>query len=130
MSHIQYLYAGLHESLQPCSRAARKWRENEEMKRKWRENEEMERKWGNGERDSLSRFPHCVLNCFFFVFYKNKLFITENDMICAFVLNPSTSSRWWILARTKPLLFCPHRDAAASVKSFTALEEGGGIFDL
>ena len=36
-------YAGLHESLQPCSRAARKWRENEEMRRKWRENEEMER---------------------------------------------------------------------------------------
>ena len=35
--------AGLHESLQPCSRAARKWRENEEMRRKWRENEEMER---------------------------------------------------------------------------------------
>ena len=34
---------GLHESLQPCSRAARKWRENEEMRRKWRENEEMER---------------------------------------------------------------------------------------
>ena len=33
----------LHESLQPCSRAARKWRENEEMRRKWRENEEMER---------------------------------------------------------------------------------------
>ena len=34
---------GLLESLQPCSRAARKWRENEEMRRKWRENEEMER---------------------------------------------------------------------------------------
>ena len=34
---------GLHESLQPCSRAARKWREIEEMRRKWRENEEMER---------------------------------------------------------------------------------------
>ena len=41
--------AGLHESLQPCSRAARKWRENEEMKRKWRENEEIERKWGENE---------------------------------------------------------------------------------
>ena len=36
-------WSGLHESLQPCSRAARKWRENEEMRRKWRENEEMER---------------------------------------------------------------------------------------
>ena len=52
--------AGLRESLQPCSQAARKWRENEEMKRKWRENEEIERKWreneemerewGNGEK--------------------------------------------------------------------------------
>ena len=51
---------GLHESLQPCSRAARKWRENEEMKRKrrgngermrkWRENEEINREWGNGKR--------------------------------------------------------------------------------
>ena len=40
---------GLHESLQPCSRAARKWRENEEMKRKWRENEEIERKWRENE---------------------------------------------------------------------------------
>ena len=38
-----YPLAGLHESLQPCSQAARKWRENEEMRRKWRENEEMER---------------------------------------------------------------------------------------
>ena len=35
--------AGLQKLLQPCSRAARKWRENEEMMRKWRENEEVER---------------------------------------------------------------------------------------
>ena len=35
--------AGLHKLLQPGSLAARKWRENEEMRRKWRENEEMER---------------------------------------------------------------------------------------
>ena len=41
--------AGLHESLQPCSRAARKWRGNEEMERKWRENEEIERKWRENE---------------------------------------------------------------------------------
>ena len=45
MHNMYNIHAGLHESLQPCSRAARKWRENEEMKRKWRENEEMERKW-------------------------------------------------------------------------------------
>ena len=41
--------AGLQKLLQPCSRAARKWRENEEMKRKWRENEEIERKWRESE---------------------------------------------------------------------------------
>ena len=40
---------GLQKLLQPCSRAARKWRENEEMKRKWRENEEIERKWRENE---------------------------------------------------------------------------------
>ena len=43
VTELLLLEAGLHESLQPCSRAARKWRENEEMRRKWRENEEMER---------------------------------------------------------------------------------------
>ena len=43
--NILYLEAGLHESLQPCSRAARKWRENEEMKRKRRGNGERMRKW-------------------------------------------------------------------------------------
>ena len=36
-------FPGLRNPLEPWSRAARKWRENEEMKRKWRENEEMER---------------------------------------------------------------------------------------
>ena len=35
--------AGLRNLLQPCSRAARKWRENEEIERRWRENEEMDR---------------------------------------------------------------------------------------
>ena len=43
------MYSGLHKLLQPCSRAARKWRENEEMKRKWREYEEIERKWRESE---------------------------------------------------------------------------------
>ena len=40
-------HTGLRNLLQPCSRAARKWGENEEMERKWIENEEMERerKW-------------------------------------------------------------------------------------
>ena len=43
LTKMMVMIAGLHESLQPCSRAARKWRENKEMRRKWRENEEMER---------------------------------------------------------------------------------------
>ena len=30
-------WAGLRNPLEPWSRAARKWRENEEMKRKWRD---------------------------------------------------------------------------------------------
>ena len=47
-----YFLTGLRNLLQPCSRAARKWRENEEMDRKWRENEEIERKLrGNEEMD-------------------------------------------------------------------------------
>ena len=43
------IVAGLRDPLEPWSRAARKWRENEEMKRKWRENEEMKRKWRENE---------------------------------------------------------------------------------
>ena len=35
--------------LEHWSRAARKWRENEEMERKWRENEEIKRKWRENE---------------------------------------------------------------------------------
>ena len=45
----KYTQAGLQKLLQPCNRAARKWRENEEMKRKLRENEEIERKWTENE---------------------------------------------------------------------------------
>ena len=44
-----YLGAGLRNPLEPWSRAARKWRESEEMKRKWRKNEEMKRKWRENE---------------------------------------------------------------------------------
>ena len=43
------IWSGCHNPLEPWSRAARKWRENEEMKRKWRENEEMKRKWTENE---------------------------------------------------------------------------------
>ena len=43
----------LHKLWQPCSRAARKWRENEEVRRKLRENDKMERDW-------LSTFPHSL----------------------------------------------------------------------
>ena len=45
-----YFQTGLHNLLQPSSRVARKWRENEKMKRKRRENEEMEKEWESGER--------------------------------------------------------------------------------
>ena len=57
-SHIVYHHSilddstpspGLRNPMEPWSQAARKWRENEEMKRKWRENEEMERKWRENE---------------------------------------------------------------------------------
>ena len=41
------------DPLELWSQAARKWRDNEEMKRKWRENEEMESEW-------LSPFPHSL----------------------------------------------------------------------
>ena len=37
------IFSGLRNPLDPWSRAARKSRENEEMKRKWRKNEEMDR---------------------------------------------------------------------------------------
>ena len=52
IGQYQYKQAGCHNPLQPCSRAARKWRKNEEMRgngermRKWTENEEMDREWG------------------------------------------------------------------------------------
>ena len=39
----EYSYSGLRNLLQPCSRAARKWRENEKIERRCRENEEMDR---------------------------------------------------------------------------------------
>ena len=45
MCSLPHRTPGLHESLQPCSRAARKWKENEEMKRKRRGNGERMRKW-------------------------------------------------------------------------------------
>ena len=46
---LSIYHQGCTNLLQPGSRAARKWRENEEMKRKWRENEEMKRKWRENE---------------------------------------------------------------------------------
>ena len=46
---LMVMVTGCHNPLQPCSRAARKWIKNKEMKRKWRENEEMQRKWRENE---------------------------------------------------------------------------------
>ena len=78
--------AGLQKSLQPCSRAARKWRENEEMKRKRRGNGERMRKWrGNEEmeRDWLSTFPHFV----FISYIKICHILMQNAKYGTFVAN-------------------------------------------
>ena len=53
--HQPWLFAGLRNPLQLCSWAARKWRENEEMKRKLRENEEMEREENGKKREKGRR---------------------------------------------------------------------------
>ena len=68
--------AGLRNPLKPCSWAARKWKDNEEMKRKWRLNEEIKRKWKDNEemeRDSLSTFPHSL-----FIFSLSIHFLNQN----------------------------------------------------
>ena len=85
--------AGLHESLQPCSRAARKWRENEEMKRKWRENEEMKRKWR--ENEEMEREIHsqdflifCLFPPYLSISYiKNCHILSQNVKYGTFVAN-------------------------------------------
>jgi len=43
------LTPGCHNPLEPWSRAARKWRGNEEMKRKWRGDGDRMRKWTENE---------------------------------------------------------------------------------
>ena len=87
-SVTEYYRAGLHESLQPCSRAARKWRENEEMRRKWRENEEMERDW-------LSTFPHSLsISSLFLHFLPLFPFPTSKCItFCCKMLNTALLSR-------------------------------------
>ena len=81
-------WPGRHESLQPCSRAARKWRENEEMRRKWRENEEMERDW-------LSTFPHSLsISSLFLHFLPLFPFPTSKCItFCCKMLNTALLSR-------------------------------------
>ena len=85
---LSHLLPGLHESLQPCSRAARKWRENEEMRRKWRENEEMERDW-------LSTFPHSLsISSLFLHFLPLFPFPTSKCVtFCCKMLNTALLSR-------------------------------------
>ena len=80
--------SGQQESLQPCSRAARKWRENEEMRRKWRENEEMERDW-------LSTFPHSLsISSLFLHFLPLFPFPTSKCItFCCKMLNTALLSR-------------------------------------
>ena len=88
LCHSSHRSAGLHESLQPCSRAARKWRENEEMRRKWRENEEMERDW-------LSTFPHSLsISSLFLHFLPLFPFPTSKCVtFCCKMLNTALLSR-------------------------------------
>ena len=78
-SFQKYVQPGSHNLLQPGSRAARKWRENEIMKRgngKWRENEEMERDW-------LSTFPHSL----FISYIKICHILMQNAKYGTFVAN-------------------------------------------
>ena len=83
-----FFHTGLQESLQPCSQAARKWRENEEMRRKWRENEEMERDW-------LSTFPHSLsISSLFLHFLPLFPFPTSKCItFCCKMLNTALLSR-------------------------------------
>ena len=59
---LNYYGTGLHKLWHPCILAARKWRENEEMKRNRRENEEMERKWR--EVEEMERFTLHIFSFF------------------------------------------------------------------
>ena len=90
--NFKYGLSGLHESLQPCSRAARKWRENEEMKRKWRENEEMKRKWRENEEMEREIHSHFLILCLFppslsISFIKNCHILSQNVKYGTFVAN-------------------------------------------
>ena len=74
---------GLHKLWQPCSRAARKWRENEEMKRKWRENEEMEREIHSQDFLILCLFPPSLS----ISYIKNCHILSQNVKYGTFVAN-------------------------------------------
>ena len=69
--------------MQPCSRAARKWRENEEMKRKWRENEEMEREIHSQDFLILCLFPPSLS----ISYIKNCHILSQNVKYGTFVAN-------------------------------------------
>ena len=75
--------SGLHKLWQPCSRAARKWRENEEMKRKWRENEEMEREIHSQDFLILCLFPPSLS----ISYIKNCHILSQNVKYGTFVAN-------------------------------------------
>ena len=82
LSYISKI-TGLHELLQPCSWAARKWRENEEMKRKWRENEEMEREIHSQDFLILCLFPPSLS----ISYIKNCHILSQNVKYGTFVAN-------------------------------------------
>ena len=94
-----------------CSRAARIWREKEEMKRKWRENEEMEREGGNEEemerrrkgeemeRDSSSTFPHSLFISSLSIHFHIKicLILSQNVKYGTFVANVTKTLTYALL---------------------------------
>ena len=82
-----------------CSRAPRKWRENEEIRRKWRENEEMRRKWRENEemeRDWLSTFPHSlsISSLSLYFLHQKASHFLQNVKYSTFVANISKTSTY------------------------------------
>ena len=70
-----YCTTGLHKLWQPCSRAARKWKENEEMKRKWREHEEMKGMWRENEEMERSTLHISSFSLYFPPLYPYPMYI-------------------------------------------------------
>ena len=97
---LNYYGTGLHKLWHPCILAARKWRENEEMKRNRRENEEMKRGWGNGKIHSphFLFFPPylCISNV------QNCQILSQNVKYGTFVANVTKDWTTYTLWENNP----------------------------